>query len=244
MKSVFLSIVIPAYNESNRIVKTLDLLSDYLSVQDYSWEIIVANDGSLDDMVNEINGWAITNPTTNVYTLNLSHKGKGAAVRSGMYHAVGSLKMMCDADLAMPVNHIGDFIREAQAGHDVVVGSREAKGAVRLNESMFRHIVGRFYNWFVNMLINSGFKDTQCGFKCFTSNSAELLFEHQVVNGWAFDVEILMLAKKCNMTMIEIPIQWHHNADSRLRLGPAAIEMIRDTLVVKVRYILGIYKMR
>ena len=244
MKSVFLSIVIPAYNESNRIVKTLDLLSDYLSLQDYSWEIVVANDGSLDRTINEIKGWTITHPLINVHLIDLMHRGKGAAVRSGMSYATGSFKMMCDADLAMPVDHISDFIREMRLGRDVVVGSREAAGAIRINESKFRHIVGRFFNWFVNLLIDSGFKDTQCGFKCFTSNAAKLLFDRQVVDGWAFDVEVLMLAKKYNMTTFELPIRWYHNSDSRLRIGPAAIEMIRDTILVKIRHIMGIYKMR
>ena len=111
MKSVFLSIVIPAYNESNRIVKTLDILSDYLSLQDYSWEIVVANDGRLDSTINEIKGWAIIHPLINVHLIDLMHRGKGAAVRSGMSYATGSFKMMCDADLAMPVDHI-DIVHE------------------------------------------------------------------------------------------------------------------------------------
>ena len=183
-------------------------------------------------------------PATNVYLVDLNHKGKGAAVRSGMGHAVGDLKLMCDTDLAMPVQHIEDFIREIQLGHDVVIGSRETEGSRRFNESMLRHLIGRAFNRFVNLLTNSGVKDTQCGFKCFTSDSADLLFENQMVDGWAFDVEILMLARKCKMSVLEIPIHWHHNSDSRLKLGTAAIQMIKDTFLIKIRYIFGIYRIR
>jgi len=244
LKDIFLSVVVPAFNESNRIVKTLDILSDYLSAQNYSWEIVVANDGSSDDTAHQVDSWIIANPGKTAHVINLRHKGKGWAVRSGMAYAVGNLKLMCDTDLAMPVCHIADFIHEIGLGNDVVVGSREVEGAIRFNESVVRHIVGRLFNWFVNIFIKSGFKDTQCGFKCFTSDSARFLFGNQFVNGWAFDVEILMLARKSNMMMIEIPIQWHHNSDSRLHIGTAAIQMIKDTIVMKIREITGIYKIR
>ena len=242
MSDIFLSIVIPAYNEKLRISETLTKIVSYLSNQHYSWEIVVANDGSTDGTDEIVTGSISSNP--NIRLLNLEHGGKGWAVKNGMLDAKGRYRFLVDADLSMPIEEISKFMPYFEDGSDIVIGSREVPGAHRFDEPKNRHIQSKVFSLLVKCLALRGISDTQCGFKCFTSNAAKLLFDRQVVDGWAFDVEVLMLAKKYNMTTFELPIRWYHNSDSRLRIGPAAIEMIRDTLLVKIRHIMGIYKMR
>ena len=244
MNSVKLSIVVPTYNESDRIERTLDDLTGFLSKKDFKWEIIVSDDGSTDDTLCLIDSWVNSSQifmNGEIRKLSLPHEGKGSAVKVGMLAAEGELRFMCDADFAMSADQIDDFLINMDQGYDIVIGSREISGATRLNEPLIRHLMGRIFNFLVSLIAVKGFKDTQCGYKCFSAVSANTLFSAQKLTGWSFDVEILMLARKKSMKILEMPILWHHRDKSKVSAISASVEMLRDTILTRIRYITGDY---
>lgn len=228
-----LSVIIPAFNESARIIATLDELARYLGDQDYTSEVLVVDDGSVDDTADLVRQWATDR--TDTFVIRIPHAGKGWAVRAGMLAARGSYRFMCDADLAMPVHWIGAFMDRMDAGLDIVIGSREASGARRFDEPAYRHIMGRVFNAVVRLLTVSGFQDTQCGFKCFRAEVADELFRLQRTKGMGFDVEILFLAVKRSLSIEEMPIDWYHQSVSKVRPGADTIDMLKDTIVIRLR---------
>lgn len=228
-----LSVVIPAFNESARIIGTLDELAEYLGGQEYTSEVLVVDDGSEDDTAKLVRSWAEDRSST--FVISIPHAGKGWAVRAGMLAARGSYRFMCDADLAMPVHWIDAFVERMDAGLDVVIGSREAAGARRFDEPAYRHVMGRVFNRVVRLLAVRGFQDTQCGFKCFRSDVAEELFRLQRTRGMGFDVEILFLAIKKGFRIEEMPIDWYHQDVSKVRPGVDTIDMLKDTIVIRLR---------
>lgn len=245
MNKFQLSIVIPVFNEACRIAPTLEHLAEYLSSRDFKSEIIICDDGSTDDTIRVVREFSSRNSNVfelNIRTLQLPHRGKGNAVREGMLLANGDLRLMCDADLAMSVEQIDKFLNKISEGYDVVIGSREVQGARRFAEPKLRHFMGRIFNWYVRVVAVKGFKDTQCGYKCFTSNAATILFNVQKLDGWSFDVELLMMADRKSMRVFELPIDWRHKEKSKVSFGSASIQMIRDTLLTRIRYELGMYK--
>ena len=239
MPAPFLSVIIPAYNESARIVATLEALSLYLRAQPFTWEVITVDDGSEDDTAAIVEQWSAGKARFKLE--RIPHAGKGAAVRHGMLAARGEYRFMCDADLAMPIDHLSDFLKYMSEGNDIVIGSRQIAGANRYGEPQSRHLLGRAFNKLVQMLAVRGFHDTQCGFKCFSAAAADALFPFQRTTGWGFDVELLFLAKKRGMRVLEIPIDWRHDADSRLSPASAGVNMLRDVLEVRWRSMLGRY---
>ena len=228
-----LSVVIPAFNESARIVATLDELAGYLEAQEYGSEVIVVDDGSMDDTADLVRQWA--SDRNDVFLIRIPHAGKGWAVRAGMLMARGAYRFMCDADLAMPVHWIGAFVERMEAGLDIVIGSREAAGARRFDEPAYRHLMGRVFNRVVRLLTVRGFQDTQCGFKCFRAEAADELFRLQRTRGMGFDVEILFLAVKRGFSIEEMPIDWYHQAISKVRPGADTVDMLKDTIVIRLR---------
>ena len=234
----FLSVVIPAYNEEMRISATLSAVLDYLRSQEYTWEIVVVDDGSVDATSAFVN--AVVDIDDRVRLERVPHGGKGWAVRHGMLAATGELRFMCDADLAMPIPQLGRFIDQMSEGYDVVIGSREGAGARRYDESASRHLRGRTFNLVVRLLAVRRFKDTQCGFKCFRSKAAEELFVSQRTTGFGFDVELLYLASKRGLRVLEMPIEWHHQEESTVRFVDAFL-ILRDVIMVRLRDARGDY---
>ncbi|MCH7745470.1 MAG: glycosyltransferase family 2 protein [Chloroflexi bacterium] len=240
MARPFLSVVIPTFNEQVRIISTLEKVVEYLSAQQYTWEVLVVDDGSSDDTAALVRQWTPKNAGVRLKTI--AHGGKGCAVKHGMLAATGEYRFMCDADLAMPIEHLEAFINRMAEGYDIVIGSRQIAGARRFDESASRHIMGRMFNWSVKLLAVGGFQDTQCGFKCFRGEAADELFQLQRTRGWGFDVEILYLALKRRMRVLEMPIDWYHQKDSKVRPGVDSFLMMRDTILVRWRALLGRYR--
>ena len=207
-----LSVIIPAFNESERIVSTLNSVVSYLRAQTYIWEILVVDDGSQDDTASLVSRAA--QDLEGIRLLRRDHFGKGWAVKAGMLEARGMYRFMCDADLAMPIEWLGAFLEKMDAGADIVIGSREIFGARRYDEPIYRHFRGRVFNWVVRAVAVRGFQDTQCGFKCFREDAADRLFIRQRARGMGFDVEILYLASKMGYSVVEMPVEWHHQAGS------------------------------
>ena len=239
MAQPFLSIVIPAYNEEVRIAQTLETLEDYLSRQSYSWEVIVADDGSEDGTANLVQAAVDRNPS--IRLVSLSHRGKGSAVRAGMLSAQGQYRFIADADLSMPIEHLERFLPPVLSDFDIAIGSREAPGSRRFHEPLRRHLMGRVFNWMVRLLAVRGFSDTQCGFKCFDASAAETLFALQRAHGFGFDVEVLFLAQRLGMRIVDIPIDWYYEEGSKVKPVRDSILMLRDILSVRWSHARGRY---
>ena len=239
MRPVFLSIVIPTYNEESLITGTLGQVAGFLATRGYTWEVVVADDGSTDATARLVGNFAQGNPQ--VRLLSLSHHGKGWAVREGMLEANGQYRFLCDADLSMPIEQVERFLPPQVQRLDLAIGSREASGARRIGEPAYRHMMGRFYNALVRILAVPGLQDTQCGFKCFRGDIVPILFPHQTMEGFAFDVEVLFLARKAGLVISEIPIDWHYRQGSKVRPLRDAVAMIRDLLHIRWRNWRGRY---
>ena len=239
MASPHLSVVIPAFNEASRIIPTLEDVVGYLRDRPYPWEVIVVDDGSGDETAQLVADWSADHPGVKLVTV--PHKGKGWAVKRGMLEAEGVYAFMCDADSAMPIRWLDNFLVEMDSGYDIVIGSREIAGARRIDEPVYTHIRGRLFNWIVRLLAVRGFQDTQCGYKLFKREAVLDLFNLQRSTGFGFDVEILYLARKKGLRVLEMPIEWHHRQSSKVRPGSDAFLMLRDTLLVRWNDLRGAY---
>ena len=239
MLSPFLSVIIPAYNEEGRIARTLETVVRYIQGQGYSWEVIVADDGSEDGTAALVESAAKESP--GIRLLGLSHGGKGSAVKGGMLEAQGQYRFIADADLSMPIEYLERFLPPHLTDCDVAIGSREAPGAQRFQEPLRRHLMGRAYNWMVRLLAVRGLSDTQCGFKCFSAQAAQVLFPLQRSQGFGFDVEILFLAQKMGMRIVEVPIDWYYHGGSKINPLRDGFLMSKDILSVRWNDIKGRY---
>lgn len=235
----FLSIVIPAYNEENRLPHTLEQLFSFLDSQSYSYEVLVVENGSTDRTFQAAQDYAAVYPFLRL--LKNEQRGKGLAVQRGILEARGDYRFMCDADFSMPIPEINRFLPPALEGFDVAIASREAPGAVRYNEPFYRHFVGRGFNILIRLLALPELHDTQCGFKCFRAQVAETLFRCQTLSGWSFDVEVLFIARLRGYRVVELPIPWYFNPDSKIRVVKDSIQMGLDLLKIRMNALQGAY---
>lgn len=242
MSSPFLSIVIPAHNEENRLPRALDQIFSFLKAQDYASEVIVVENGSSDATLAIANEFAKDRPTLRV--IHEERNGKGNAVRRGMLAARGEYRFICDADLSMPIEDLPKFLPPALNDFDIAIGSREAKGSIRYNEPSYRHIGGRAINFAIRSLILPGLNDTQCGFKCFRAATTENLFRKQTLAGWSFDIELLYLARRGKLRIREIPIRWYYDPDSKVNAVRDALRMIGDIFRIHLNAMRGAYDSR
>lgn len=240
MSACYLSVVIPAYNEERRLPDTLAAVIGYLNRQPYSWEIIVADDGSADGTASITR--AAGAGQGNLRLLALPHRGKGSAVKQGMLAARGDYRFLCDADLSMPIEWLGRLLPGSAPAVDIAIGSREAPGARRIGEPKRRRLMGRVFSGVTRTLAAPGIADTQCGFKVFSGAAANTLFALQTLDGFAFDAEILFLARRTGFTMAEIGIEWHYQSESKVRPLRDGWRMLRDLLAVRWRWLAGHYR--
>jgi glycosyltransferase involved in cell wall biosynthesis len=235
----FLSIVIPAHNEANRLPGTLEQVIGFLESQPYTAEIVVVENGSTDCTLEAASSYQERYPALTV--LSDPRRGKGLAVQRGMLEASGEYRFFCDADLSMPVAEVNRFIPPALSGVDIAIASREAPGAVRYGEPQYRHLVGRMFNTLVRWAALPGLQDTQCGFKCFHARVVEEVFPCQTLMGWSFDVELLFMARKRGYRIVEVPIPWYFNPESKVRLWQDSLRMGADLLAIRRNDRLGRY---
>lgn len=236
--STFLSVVIPAHNEENRLPASLEQVLRFLEEQSFTAEVIIVENGSSDRTLAVAQEFAGKHASVRVFQ---SERGKGAAVRRGMLEAQGEYRFMCDADLSMPVEEISKFLPPALDGFDIAIASREAKGAVRYNEPAYRHLGGRGINFIIQALILPGLNDTQCGFKCFRADAARDIFGLQTLPGWSFDIELLYIARKRGYHIVEVPIHWYHHSDSKVNALRDAVRMVRDIFHIHANARRGLY---
>lgn len=239
-RSVTLSIIIPAYNEEQRLSATLEQVAEFVQSQPYACEVLVVENGSTDQTLQIARSFADRFPF--IRAIHEDGRGKGLAVRRGMLEAAGEYRFMCDADLSMPVVEVARFLPLAAGSADIVIGSREAEGARRYSEPESRHVGGRLVNLFIRLLALPGLHDTQCGFKLFTAQAAEDLFAVQRLKGWSFDIEVLFVARRRGYTIIEIGIPWHYSEFSHVSPLKDALRMAWDIFAMWANYLRGAYQ--
>jgi len=245
-----LSVIIPAYNEEQNFKKgTINDVPTYLNKQDYSYEILIIDDGSSDRTAALAQDFAAKNK--NVRVIKNPHQGKAETVKTGVEKANGELILFTDFDQATPIDEV-DRLLPYFPQYDIVIGSRQLPGAKREKEPIHRHIMGLVFNLVVQTLAVRGIWDTQAGFKCFKSQIAKDLFGELRVYGkgkkvegalvTAFDVELLFIAKKRGYKIKEVPIIWHHVATSRVSPLKDSIRMFRDVVKVRLNDLKGVYR--
>ena len=234
-----LSIIIPAHNEERRLPGSLDKITAFLATQFYKYEVVIVENGSADDTVGIARRYAERFPYIRLY--QETARGKGLAVRRGMFEARGQYRFICDTDLSMPIEEISKFLPPVLDGYDVAIASREAPGAVRYDEPWHRHIIGRTFNLLIQVIAVRGFDDTQCGFKCFRDEVAEDLFSVQTLNGIGFDVELLFIAQKRGYKIVEVPIHWYYSAESRMRLVRDSLRALAELFIIRRNSRAGFY---
>ena len=248
-KTPFLSIIIPAYNEELRLPPTLARVAAFLRTQSYTAEVLVVENGSTDNTAGAVNQFMCEHlQPDDPFTLHLlqSSPGKGAAVKHGMLHAKGDYRIMSDADLSVPIEDVPKFLPPtlAAGSFDIAIASREVAGAVRHDEPGYRHVMGRVFNTLVRVMAVPQIQDTQCGFKCFTQEAAQLVFPLQRIDGWGFDVEVLHIAACHRLRMVEIPANWYYGVNSRVRPIHDTLNMVKELLKIRANSRRGYYEKR
>ncbi len=238
---MFLSVIIPAYNEEKRISKTLLGVDEYLSRQNYEYEILVVDDGSKDGTVKVAQN--LQKMVKNLRLVeNRENKGKGGVVAQGMLLAKGQYRLFMDADNATSVDHFEKMLPHFRSGFDVVIGSRAVEGAkIAVHQPFHKELFGKAGNLVIQAAAVPGIWDTQCGFKAFTAKAAEEIFKRLTVVRWGFDVEVLALARLFGFKIKEIPVYWVNDPLSHVTLK-AYIKVFFDTFKVRWNLIRGRYK--
>lgn len=247
---LFLSVVVPAYNEELRLPDTLAQILGYLEQQQFAFEVIVADDGSTDSTAAIVNTMAAQHPGLRL--LSLDHRGKGFAVRAGALDASGEYVLLCDADLAVPIEEWETLYGWLSQGYEVAIGSREGLGAHRLGEPWYRHLMGRVFNLIVQAVAVGGIQDTQCGFKALRGDVAHDLFQRAQVYGehaptvqgaavTAYDVELLFLARRRGFRIAEVPVMWRYGTETKVSPLRDSWRNLRDVLTVRWYALRGRY---
>jgi glycosyltransferase involved in cell wall biosynthesis len=227
------SIVMPAYNESKRIVLSLDKILAHISDQGWSAEVIVVDDGSRDDTVEIVKGYAQRHSAVRLVQ-NPGNRGKGYSVRNGMLQAQGEFLLFTDADLSSPIEEASKLFAALTAGADVAIGSRWLRSELQTERQPFyRQLFSRVFNLLLRLALGLSFKDTQCGFKAFRARAAQALFARQKIEGWGFDPELLFLARKLCLVTREIPVQWAHAEGTKMSYFRDGIGMAWDALRIR-----------
>lgn len=232
------SVVVPAYNESERVVPTIGAIASYMSSRGEAWELIVVDDGSTDDTVDVVRSLELVNLRLIEAKQN---GGKGKAVRKGMLAARGDVRLFADADQSTPIEQFEKLVDVLHDGHDVVVGSRAADGSLEASKSPLRRLLSGGLRAMVRALFNIGVRDTQCGFKMFTAAAAEDLFRRQTIDGFSFDLEVLYLAEKFDYRIAEVPVEWIDAPGSTVDAARVAARFLADLVKIRLDDLRGAY---
>lgn len=217
-----LTVVVPAYNEEARLPRTLDRIRDYLDKAHPSSEIVVVDDGSSDRTAKVVRSLEAKIPEVRL-VLNERNRGKGYSVRAGMLAARGEVSLFTDADLSAPIEEVEKLLVALRSA-DIAIGSRALdRSLIQVHESRPRELAGVLFNLIVRGTTGLPFKDTQCGFKAFRTDRTRVIFQEQTIEGFGFDPEILFLALRRGLRVVEVPVLWAH--DSRTK-----VHMTRDSL--------------
>ncbi|MGE0406173.1 MAG: dolichyl-phosphate beta-glucosyltransferase [Candidatus Korobacteraceae bacterium] len=244
MADIHYSIVIPAYNEQERIGASLETLLAHISRRRWRAEVLVVNDGSTDGTAEIVARIARHNPGVKLLQ-NPGNRGKGYSVRHGLQMASGDLVLFTDADLSTPIHEADKLFAALENGADVAIGSRWMESRLQTQRQPFhRQVVGRMFNLVLWATLRLNYQDTQCGFKAFRRRTARALSSMQQVERWGFDAELLFLARKLGLRIREVPVEWAHDHRSKIRVFRDGLRMVADLLIVRWYQISSRYKLR
>jgi len=242
MRQLKLSVIIPAYNEAGRIGPTLSRVVEYLSGKGFEWELVVVDDGSTDatrDLVRE----AAQRDARVRPIENGTNRGKGYSVRNGFLNTSGEYALFSDADLSTPIEELDGFLLDADGGADIVIGSRAMRDSKILKrQPVYRMVMGKTFNRLVRALTVRGISDTQCGFKLFRRSVCEPQFLGQKIDHFSFDAELLFLAQKKGLKIVERPVRWINSPQSKVDPVWDSLRMLLDILKVRWSYLTGGYQ--
>ena len=242
-----LSLIIPAYNEERRLPPTLEHVVDFLKSCDFSYELLVVDDGSRDGTRQLVRDFAVKHNFVRLVQYDSAghpvNRGKGFAVRQGVLNSVGANVLFSDADLSTPIEELHKLIGAIQKGEcDVAIASRALPGSIlAVHQPWYREAMGRCFNKVVQLVAVPGVKDTQCGFKAFRGDVAKRIFTVARIDGFGFDPEILYLARKFGQRIAEIPVTWEHRDESRVSPLSAPLQMMRELLTIRLNDARGCY---
>jgi glycosyltransferase involved in cell wall biosynthesis len=239
-----LSIVIPAYNEALRIDATITRVLECVAAQGWDAEVLVVDDGSTDETSAIVERW-MQEPRANgrLHLIqNPGNRGKGYSVRNGLLQAAGEIVMFTDADLSAPMEEAERLFAALHQGADVAIGSRWLERQRQtIQQPLYRQIFGRCFNWITRRVMNLPFRDTQCGFKAFRREAAQVIFRLQTIERWGFDPEILFIARKLKFSIQEVPVTWGHDERSRLSYLKDGMKMLEEMAIVRRNSLAGRY---
>ena len=235
------SIVIPAYNESQRLGATLEKVLGYVRQQGWDAEVVVVNDGSRDNTAEIVREFAKNNPTLRLVE-NPGNRGKGYSVRNGILNSRGDIVVFSDADLSSPIEEMPKLLQALAAGADIAIGSRWLRAELQTQrQSLHRQLFGRIFNLLLRITLGLQFKDTQCGFKAFTRRAAQMILPLQRIERWGFDPEILFLARKFGLRVDEVAVRWGHAGGTRINPLMDGARMFQEMLRIRWYDLTGKY---
>lgn len=244
METPFLSVIVPAYKEGERIGRNLLEIDTYLKSKSYTYEIIVVEDGSPDNTAEVVRNYALQIPHLRLIDNDVNH-GKGYVVRQGLLEAQGKYRVFLDADGSTSITHLDAFLPQLEAGYDVVVGSRKIDGSfIQVHQPKYREVMGEGGNWLIRIVLGLwSYPDTQTGFKAISGEAAQEIAKRMVIDRWGFDFELIILALKLGFTVKQMPVRWMNEEGSTVKLtGPNGfIQVIIDLFKTKWRLWTGAY---
>ncbi len=239
---VHLTVVIPAFNEEEVILQTLETVTAYLGPRPFKSEILVVDDGSRDRTAAIVEEAAGANPSIRL-ARNGENRGKGFSVRHGIERAAGTFVIFSDADLSTPITETEKLLSHLEAGDDIVIGSRDLPDSdVQLHQPWYRELMGKIFNRIVRILVIGGIHDTQCGFKGFRREKVLDIVRRMKIEAFTFDVEILFLAKRAGLRIREVPVIWLNNPDTRVNALTDSVRMFVDLFRIRYYHFSGQYK--
>lgn len=237
---IYLSIIIPLYNEEKRVIESIGKLDSYFSNQKYSYEIIFVNDGSSDETISKLK--TRISKLRNIRIIdNKKNHGKGYVVRQGIMSAVGKYILFTDVDLSTPIKEIEKLLPYIEK-YPVVIGSRYLKkDSIKIAQPLSRRIISRVGNLFIKLFLGLSYVDTQCGFKLFESKAAKDIFKRSTIDRWGFDMEILAIAKALGYKVKEVAVDWYDDPRSQVRASRAAWNTIKEVAKIRDNIKKGVY---
>jgi len=228
-KDIFLSVIIPVFNETTRIYLLNEILS-YFSSQKYSFEIIIVDDGSTDDTLEKLK---LYQDQKHLKVISYpKNQGKGYAIKTGMLKADGEFRLFTDVDLSTPISEIEKFLPWFNQ-FDAVIGTRRSKESkVIVHQSKIREFLGQGFTIMSRTILNTYVSDFTCGFKCFSAKAAEKIFKNLTINRWGFDAEVIFLAKKFGFNIKEIPVIWKNDAETKVKFPQDLINSFSELIII------------
>jgi dolichyl-phosphate beta-glucosyltransferase len=235
-----LSVIVPAYNEEERLPRTLERVNEYVRTLPFASEIVVVDDGSTDGTAQAVTALAKKIPSLRLVS-NDRNRGKGFSVRHGMLEARGRVALFTDADLSAPIEEMQKLLSALESS-DIAIGSRAVdRRLIEVHQSRWRELAGILFNWVMRLLTGLHFQDTQCGFKAFAMPKSRIIFEQQRIEDFGFDPEILFLAKRHGLRAVEVPVRWSHDPRTKVHVVRDSVRMFLGLLSIRWNALAGRY---